>query len=136
MLKLSNLFRVVIKGVTCLSCVKEDELQDFVENLAIEPSEAAENVHIVTASVPTHLNVDSAGIGSLNVSVDNRTKNLLGKGLIICLGAPSATNPGPGREYASLADLTRTALNQPANEQDWQVFFARDEPLTNNFTSE
>ena len=136
MLRLSNLFRVVIRGVSCLSCLKEDELQAFVDNLAIEPSEAAEDFHVVTSSVPTHLNVDSAGLGSLNVSVNNRTKNLLGKGLIICLGSPSATNPGPGREYASLADLTRTALNQPANEQDWQVFFAIDEPLTNNFSSE
>lgn len=135
-MSIKNFFKINIKNPSCIANLSEDDLKQLVQSLEIEVSDEKFGGFVLcTAGTQVKFNFDSSGNFS-GVTARLNSKNITlihGVGsneLSVFKGAPSNVNPGDG--WTIEVDLTRRFLNQPANENNWEIFYASRSAVINN----
>ena len=134
MANLSTLWQIVSKGIKCIPGISEDTLRQLADSFEIVATDATKDLEVVTstAGVPLNFNVDTTGLVTLEAKLNGHPINVLGGDVSIFSGRPTASNPGRG--WQVLDDLTVKALKQPANQADWEYFYAKKIGTLNTFT--
>lgn len=120
-----------LKNVPCLRHISEDELHQLVGALyAVMPSEQLERAVTFKGGGSAWLELDGSGLLYGKARVANQELIWLNpRDPVVKLGAPNASNPGPGFEV--LSDLTKLTWNQGNDESQWTQFYAVQSGLIN-----
>lgn len=127
----SNFFEISLKNSTkCgIEGLSEDALRELIKSINIKVVDNKFGGFVVsTANIPVRVNFDSSGkFDGIQAILDGQVINLVhganSNALAIFKGVPSSKNPGPGWEVE--VGLTQQYLNQPPNQANWEIFFAR-----------
>ena len=124
-----DFFDISLRKPVCIRGVNEDDLRALVDALDISVKDKNFGGFVLSSNgVEVKFNFGADG------NFDSVTAKLNGKQIVIIpgntsevrytfKGPPSSTNPGPGWETDAV--LTQKYYNQPPNENDWEIFFAK-----------
>ena len=120
----------------CSDCVSEDFIYEFLSSVrgVLEGAGFSSFIQISRGQEATSdVFVSFAGDGEFSglfFKAKNESINLFPRNEIVLFkGSPSSLNPGPG--YTIQEELTRSALGQSSNRDDWTAFYAcRDSLFT------
>lgn len=123
-----DFLNVELKRVPCIEGLSEEALMAFVNALKVSVDRDEFTGFVLsTNGVDVHFTFGGDGnfLGAY-AKVNNQNVPILhgvnSQRLYLFKGPPTNTNPGAG--WALEVDLTRTYLNQPTNENNWEIFYA------------
>lgn len=128
-MSIKDLFKVSLSKPICIEGFSEDSLRALVEALRVSPKESSFST-VVTSSAGTKVEFRFGSDGNFEgvfAKIDGQQIVLIqgtqGKSLGVFEGPPSSTNPGAGWEVD--ATLTQKYLNQPPDQTQWEIFYAK-----------
>ena len=133
-----NLFEILLKAPLCIEGLSEDSVRQLVDSLQIGFKDPEfSSVVTSTAGVQTKVVFGSDGnfqgiFAKINGQQIVLVPGTNSKNLGVFQGPPSATNPGAGWEVDAV--LTQKYLNQPADENQWEIFYAKRVNVLNTVT--
>jgi len=133
-----NLFEVSLKTPLCIEGLSEDALRQFVDALQVAYADKQfTSVVLATSGVQVKFNFGSDGnFQGVTAKINGQQVVLIpgtnSKALGVFAGSPSPTNPGPGWEVN--ATLTQQYLNQPPDQNQWEIFYAQRVNVLNSVT--
>lgn len=122
-----DFFSVALKKPVCIEGLNEDALRALVNALQITVKDSSFGGLVKTNGINVEFKFGPDGsfqgvfakLNGQNTAIIPGTSS---SSLQLFKGAPSSTNPGPG--WSVETDLTRTYLNQPADDSQWALFYA------------
>jgi hypothetical protein len=134
-----NLFEIGLKRPVCLSDFSEDSIRAFVDALQVAVSDDSFGGVVLSSqgvSVKFVFGPDG-NFSGVTAKLDGKDITLIpgvGQGALqIFEGKPTSIVPGAGWEV--VPELTRSLLNQPVNQDDWEAFIARRVGVLNTITT-
>jgi hypothetical protein len=127
-MSIQDFFDISLKKPVCIEGFSEDSIRAFINALEITVSDDKFGGFVISSNgTYVKFNFDSNGnfsgvtakIGSKNVTL---FQGVGSKELYQFKGPPSASNPGYG--WKTEPELTKKYLNQPDNENNWEIFYA------------
>jgi len=139
-MKFLDIIKIIVKDPTkCVSGLSEDDLRSLADSLGLEATNKdLEGFVISTAGIQVKFVFGSDGsFQGVFAKINGQNVNLIpgasSSNLGIFKGVPSNTNPGLGWKVED--ELTRTYLNQPLNQNQWDIFFASRVSVINTFNN-
>lgn len=127
-MSIKDFFNISLKKPACIEGLSEDSLRSLVDSLEISVSDEKFGGFVLSSNgTYVKFNFDSNGNFS-GVTAKLNSKNVTlfhgvgSKELYVFKGPPTATNPGYGWKVEP--DLTKKYLNQPDDENSWEIFYA------------
>lgn len=127
-MNIKNFFDITLKKPVCIEGISEDAIRELINALEISVTDD-EFTSFVVSTAGTKVKFNFGPDGNFNnVTADINSQKIVlfegvtGSQLGVFKGSPTATNPGTGWQVE--VDLTRKYLNQPINENDWEMFLA------------
>lgn len=127
-MNIKDFFTISLRDTPCIEGLSEDALRELISALEISVSDDKFTGFVLSANgTQVRFNFNSNGnfsgvtarLNSKNVTLINGVGS---SELYVFKGPPSATNPGDGWQVE--VDLTRTYLNQPPDQNSWEIFYA------------
>jgi len=129
-------FDIKLTRPVCLENINEDDLRELINALTISPKDRAFGGFVLSSEgVEVKFNFGADGnFQSVTAKINGQNIVLIpgntSQVLYTFKGPPSTSNPGPGWNLE--AELTQSVLDQPANQTQWEVFFASRADVLNN----
>lgn len=136
-MEFKELFDISLKRPICIEGISEDSVRELVNALEIDVDDNGSFTGFVTTNngVQVKFNFDSTGnFSGVTAKLNGKNINLINgynsSELQVFKGPPTATNPGSGWQTEPV--LTKQYLNQPDNENNWEIFYASRVAVLNN----